>query len=136
MSVSTTDGRLNARVQAGSPTVLNVVVTNEGSTDLTGVNLTSTPPRDWQISFDPSTIDTLPGGQQVTIPATITAANNALAGDYVITITARASENSTSDSMDIRTTVETSPIGYIIGIAILVLVAVGLFFVFQRYGRR
>jgi len=38
--------------------------------------------------------------------------------------------------MDIRTTVETSPIGYIIGIAILVLVAVGLFFVFQRYGRR
>jgi len=36
----------------------------------------------------------------------------------------------------LSSTVETSPIGYIIGIAILVLVAVGLFFVFQRYGRR
>jgi uncharacterized membrane protein len=57
-----------------------------------------------------------------------------LAGDYVITI--RASSDNANDSIDIRTTVETSPIGYLIGIAVLVAVAIGLFFVFQRYGRR
>ena len=39
-------------------------------------------------------------------------------------------------TIEVRTTVETSPIGYVIGIGVLVVVAVGLFFVFQRYGRR
>jgi uncharacterized membrane protein len=36
----------------------------------------------------------------------------------------------------VRTTVETSPIGLVIGIGILIVVAAGLFLVFQRYGRR
>ena len=45
-------------------------------------------------------------------------------------------ESSAADSVDVRTTVDTSPIGLLIGIGILIVVAAGLFFVFQRYGRR
>ena len=136
MSLSTVDGRLNARVTAGSASVLNIIVSNDGTTPLTNVSLTATPPRDWQVTFDPATIDQIPALQQVTVPVTITAADNALAGDYLLTINARATDSATSDSMELRTTVDTSPIGYLIGIAILIIVAVGLFFVFQRYGRR
>ena len=41
-----------------------------------------------------------------------------------------------SDTVDIRTTVQTSPIWGFVGIGIIVLVVVGLFLVFRQYGRR
>ncbi|MEO6350701.1 MAG: NEW3 domain-containing protein [Candidatus Limnocylindrales bacterium] len=137
MALDTVDGRLNARVTAGSPTVLNLVLNNTGSAPLTNVELAATPPRGWTVTFSPEAIDQVPStNAPVNVTATITSATDALAGDYVLTIRANASESNTSDSIEVRTTVETSPIGYLIGIAILVLVAIGLFVVFQRYGRR
>jgi uncharacterized repeat protein (TIGR01451 family) len=136
MTLSTEDGRLNARVQAGSSSTLNLVVQNTGTAPLTNVALTATPPRSWQVSFDIETIPAIEAGDSQTVVATITPTSNAVAGDYVLTINARAAEAAALDTVDIRTTVETSPVGYLIGIAILVVVAVGLFFVFQRYGRR
>lgn len=134
MALDTSDSRLNARATAGSATVLTLVVTNNGSAPLTGVAITSTPPRNWKVDFSPATIPTIAPGASENVQVSITAANDALAGDYVLTISARNAD--ANKSIDIRTTVETSSIGYVIGIAILVLVAVGLFFVFQRYGRR
>jgi uncharacterized membrane protein len=137
MTLDTSDGRLNARVTAGSASVLNLVIENTGSAPLTGVKLAATPPSGWTVTFSPETIAPIaPGAAPVTVTATITAANNALAGDYRMTIRATSDEASAADSVEIRTTVETSPIGYLIGIGILVAVAIGLFVVFQRYGRR
>lgn len=136
MTLSTDDGRLNARVQAGSSSTLNLVVQNTGSAPLTNVAMTATPPRDWVYEFDQETIPVIEAGQAETVVLTITPTSNAVAGDYVLSVSARAAEAAASDTIDVRTTVETSPVGYMIGIAILVIVAVGLFFVFQRYGRR
>ena len=133
MALDTSDGRLNARVTAGSPTTLNLVINNTGTAPLTGVTLASTPPSDWTVTFAPETVDEIAPNSTGTV-ATITSASDALAGDYVITI--RATSEDANDSIEIRTTVETSPVGYLIGIAVLVAVGVGLFFVFQRYGRR
>jgi uncharacterized membrane protein len=135
MSLATSDQRLNVNVTAGQASTMNFVITNSGTTDLTGVTMTSTPPIDWTVTFTPTSID-IPAGQTATVQAAVTPANSALAGDYQMTIDARNPDSSASDSVQIRATVETSPIGYIIGIAILVLVGIGLFFVFQRYGRR
>jgi len=141
LSLDTSDGRLNARVTAGSPSVLNVVITNTGSSPLTNVKLSATPPRAWKVTFNPETIAEIPAGNttasSVPVQVTIEAAGNALAGDYILTIRATSQdESSATKSIDVRTTVDTSPIGYLIGIGILVVVAIGLFFVFQRYGRR
>jgi uncharacterized membrane protein len=140
LSLDTTDGRLNARVTAGNASVLNVVLTNTGSSALTNVTLTATPPRDWKVTFDQDTIAEIPAGSNgnsVNVAVNIEAAGNALAGDYLLTIRATSQdESSATDSIEVRTTVDTSPIGYLIGIGILIVVAVGLFFVFQRYGRR
>ncbi len=135
MSLDTSDGRLSARVPVGTPTVLNLLIENNGTAPITGLTLSSTPPQGWTVTFSPETIDEIPpGGAPATATATITSASDALAGDYVITI--RANSDDASDSIEIRTTVETSPLGYLIGIAVLVAVAIGLFVVFQRYGRR
>lgn len=140
LTLDTVDGRLNARVTAGQTTTLNVVITNSGTSPLTNVNLTATPPRDWKVTFDPATVATIPAGatnNTITVPVTIQAANNALAGDYLLTIRASSQdESSATAKIEVRTTVDTSPLGYLIGVGILVVVGVGLFFVFQRYGRR
>jgi uncharacterized repeat protein (TIGR01451 family) len=139
VSLNTSDQRLNAAATAGSKTTLDLVVTNTGSAPLTNVKLTSTPPRGWTISFDQETIAEIqPGAENAAkVRATIEPPSNAVAGDYVLTIRASsADETSAFDSIDVRTTVDTSPIGLVIGIGVLIVVAAGLFFVFQRYGRR
>ena len=135
MSLTTSDQRLNARVTAGGSTVLTLLVNNTGSAPITNLKFSATPPSGWKVDFSPATVDQVPAGDQgATTQATITASNDALAGDYLITI--RADSDNPSDTVEIRTTVETSPIGYIVGIGVLVAVAIGLFVVFQRYGRR
>jgi uncharacterized membrane protein len=103
------------------------------------VRLASTPPRGWTITFDQEVIPVIQPGPDaaVKVVATIEPPSNAVAGDYVLTIRATSgTETSATDSIDVRTTVDTSPIGLVIGIGVLIAVAAGLFFVFQRYGRR
>jgi uncharacterized repeat protein (TIGR01451 family) len=134
MDLTTQDQRLNANVTAGGTTTMTFVVTNNGTADLPGVTLTATPPRDWKVTFS-GPVDVAANDSQ-NVTATIQASNQALAGDYVINVSARSSDNNANDSVSIRATVDTSSVGLFIGIAIIVVVAIGLFFVFQRYGRR
>ena len=140
LSLSTSDGLLNARVTGGGTSVLNLVVENTGTSPLTNVRLVATPPRNWTVTFDQETVAEIPAGSTgniATVTATIEAPSNAVAGDYQLTIRATSQEEaSATDNLEIRTVVDTSPTGYLIGIAVLVAVAIGLFFVFQRYGRR
>ena len=135
LSLDTSDSRLNARVTAGGTSTLTLEVRNTGSAPITNLKFSASPPSGWKVDFSPATVESVPAGDTpVTTTATITASNQALAGDYLITI--RADSDNPNDSVEIRTTVETSPIGYIIGIGVLIAVGVGLFVVFQRYGRR
>ena len=67
---------------------------------------------------------------------TITPASNAIAGDYIVTLTGRADDVTDSETIQLRTTVETSSIWGFVGIALIALVLIGLFLVFRRYGRR
>ena len=141
LTLDTSDQRLNATATAGGASTLNVLITNTGSAPLTNVKMTSTPPRGWKITFDQDTIAQIPAGSAtdavVAVAVTIEPPSNAVAGDYQLTIRATSTdESSATDSIEVRTTVDTSPIGLLIGIGILVVVAAGLFFVFQRYGRR
>ncbi len=141
LTLDTTDQRLNATATAGASSVLNVLITNTGSAPLTNVKMTSTPPRGWTITFDQDTIASIPAGgttaSAVPVVVTIQPPGNAVAGDYQLTIRATSTdESSATDSIEVRTTVDTSPIGLLIGVGILIVVAAGLFFVFQRYGRR
>jgi len=134
MSISTADGRLNATVVGGGSTTLPIVITNDGTAELTDVTLSASPPGEWEVTFEPSTIASVPVAESVTVNATITTAGNAVAGDYQWPIEADAAD--ASDSIEIRTTVETSSIWGFVGLALIAVVIAGLFLVFRRYGRR
>jgi uncharacterized membrane protein len=134
MQLTTQDNRLSARITAGNPSPLTLFVFNEGSAPLENVAVSANAPRDWTVEFDQETVPLIEPQGQAEVQATITASGNAIAGDYVVTFNARAPE--ANDQIEVRTTVETSPIGGILGLGILAVVAIGLFLVFQRYGRR
>jgi len=135
-SMSSTDGRLNTSATAGQVTTYQVQLTNTGSADLVNVALTASPPTGWTATWDTPTIDTIPVGQTVAATVSITPSSNAIAGDYIVTLTGRADQVTGSQTIQLRTTVETSSIWGFVGIALIVLVLIGLFLVFRRYGRR
>jgi uncharacterized membrane protein len=139
LALNTSDQRLNASATAGGTSTVDLVITNTGSSPLENVKLTPTPPRNWEVTFDQETIPAIQPGVEnsVTVTATIQPPSNAVAGDYQLTIRATTGSDSTAiDNIELRVTVDTSPIGLLIGIGVLIVVAAGLFFVFQRYGRR
>jgi len=138
LTLNTQDSRLNASATVGQDTTLNLVVTNTGTAPLSAVTVTSSPPQGWNITFAPEGLTNLAPNVPTTVVATIHPADSAVAGDYAITFRANSSGagQTASDSVDVRTTVQTSPIWGFVGIGIIVLVVVGLFLVFRQYGRR
>jgi uncharacterized repeat protein (TIGR01451 family) len=134
MTFSSADGRLNTTASAGSTTTFSVAVTNTGTAPLEAIALSGTAPSGWEVTFETETIEAIPIGETVTANARITPSGNAVAGDYIVTLTAR--NDQVSENIQVRTTVETSQIWGIVGIALIGLVVVGLFLVFRRYGRR
>jgi uncharacterized membrane protein len=135
MTLSTPDGALSNRGSAGGTISQQLVVTNGGTADLTGVQITATTPRDWTVTYDPAdTIETLAAGESATVTASIVPSNDAIAGDYVVTFSAAGAD--VNDAVDIRITIETSPLWGFVGIGLIVAVLAGLWWVFRTYGRR
>ena len=135
-TMTSATGRLNTTANAGQATTYQVVITNTGTADLQNVTLTAAPPTGWDVQWDTPTIASVPVDGSATATATLTPASNAISGDYIVTLTARADQVTASQTIQLRTTVETSSIWGFVGIAIIVVVLIGLFVVFQRYGRR
>lgn len=73
-------------------------------------------------------------GASCELTAKVTPAEDALSGDYVLTLSAENSE--TEDSAEFRVTVKTETLWGVVGILLIVAVCVGLWFVFRKYGRR
>lgn len=135
LTLSTPDQRLSNSGAAGSSITQQLVVHNGGTQPLAGVTLSATAPTDWTVTFSPSeTIDSIAAAQDATITATLVPSNDAIAGDYVVTYNARAAN--ADGSVEIRMTIETSPLFGFVGLALIALVLFGLWWVFQRYGRR
>lgn len=135
LTLTTPDQRLSNSGSAGAAITQQLVIQNDGTQPLTQVVLSATAPTDWQVTFDPSdTVASIPAKQSVTVTATIVPSNDAIAGDYVVTYQARNAD--ANGSVDIRMTIETSPLFGFVGLALIALVLFGLWWVFQRYGRR
>jgi uncharacterized membrane protein len=134
VTLSTPNQVLNAQVTAGSTGTVSLVVTNSGSTVLQNVAVTASAPTGWTTTFAPTTIATIQPGSAATVDATLQPSSDALAGDYDVTFTVTA--GTATANVDIRTTVQTSPLWGFIGLALIVIVIVGLGWVFRRFGRR
>ena len=136
MSLATPNDLLSLSGSAGSPTTQAFSITNTGTAPITEVELSATPPTNWDVTFDPESILVIEPGATETITATITPSGEAVAGDYVVSFTANAAEGGATDSAQIRYTVDTSPLWAIVGLGIIALILAGLFYVFRTYGRR
>lgn len=134
LEFTTPTGRLNASVTAGGDSLVTMVVNNKGGATLQDINFTSSQPPNWAVKFEPSKIDSLNPGETRQITATITADKKAIAGDYVVSLSASTRE--TRSSADLRVTVKTSTLWGIAGIILVLLVIAGVYKVFQTYGRR
>jgi uncharacterized membrane protein len=132
--LTTLDDRLNADVEAGKATDVQLAVINQGSAPLTGVSLTATPPQGWDVTYSPSSIDQIEPGGSAAVTATITPSGDAIAGDYRITLGANVAE--TGDSIELRATVETSALWGLVGVGLILVALAALALVFRRFGRR
>jgi uncharacterized membrane protein len=133
LALSTSDQRLNMSGTAGSVTDITLVLTNSGTADIEGAAMSASAPTGWKTDFDiPSA--TVPAGKTVNVVAHVTPSSDAIAGDYVTTFKATAPV--ANASADIRVTIQTSLLWGIVGIGLIALVLVGLWWTFQRYGRR
>jgi len=135
LSISGPDGRLSGNANAGKETTFQVIVSNTGSAPAQGIEMSSSAPSGWNVSFDPKVIDQIPAGNQIEVTAHLTPANKAIAGDYMVTVKAKPVDGATK-SADFRITVATSTLWGVAGIA-LIAVAVGVVaMAVTRFGRR
>ncbi len=135
VALTTPDGRLSGQATINSSTSYTLLVRNTGSAPARGIAMSATPPSGWQVEFQPATIEELAPGANMEVTVTLRPAEQAVAGDYVVSFNARPEEGR-SASADFRVTVVTSTLWGIIGIA-LIAVAVGVVgLAVTRFGRR
>ncbi|MBE3113875.1 MAG: hypothetical protein IMZ49_04535 [Actinobacteria bacterium] len=134
ISLTTKTGILSTELTSGKDNHYKLIVTNNSSTSVESITLSSTEPEGWQVNFDKKTIESIEAGANMEIDAVINPPEKTIAGDYMLTFSA-SSENSNS-SIDLRATVETPTIWGIVGIGIIVVVIIGVAVIFARLGRR
>lgn len=135
LTVTSPDGVLSGRAYAGQSAAFAVKVRNAGTAAARNVRMSSTPPSNWTVTFEPQVVGDLAVGQEVTVMAKIEPAVKAVAGDYMVNIAARA-EAEDAKTIDFRITVLTSTMWGFAGVG-LIAVAVGVLgLAVFRFGRR
>lgn len=132
--LTTPSERLNASGPAGTATPVVLLLRNDGSAPAEAVTVSASPPSGWEVEFEPASIAAVPAGESVEVTARVTPARDAIAGDYVVSF--RASSERDEAASDVRFTVETSATWGLAALAVVLLVAALLAWVFRRYGRR
>lgn len=134
LELTTPSGVLNASVGAGSTETIPLTLKNTGSSDINQINMSSQTPSNWEVIFEPSRINTLKAGESTTVNAKIKPASKAIAGDYMVTLSAKSSQANAESQF--RITVETSILRGWLGI-LLIAISIGVVYILVRkYGRR
>lgn len=134
LTVSGTGDRLSTQAFAGETTPVDVILTNTGTADARNIKLTASSPSGWAVKFMPAAIDDLAPGANQTVKADFTPAGKAIAGDYMVTVSANG--EGVSSSSDFRTTVRTSTMWGIVGVLVIAAALIVLVLAVVRYGRR
>ncbi len=134
MELTTPTGVLSTHITAGDEKNLKLIVKNTGSSVLENIKLRSSNPRNWEVTFDPKEIKALEPGKVEEVTAKVKAYEKAIAGDYVLKITASTTE--TNAKAAFRITVETSMLTGWLGILIILLAIGAIYYLFRKYGRR
>lgn len=134
LELTTSSGLLSTDVTAGGSKTIDLLVKNTGTADLSDISLSSNAPVDWEVSFNPKTIDKLAAGQSTSVEAKITASKKAIAGDYATGMTASSPES--SSSAQFRVAVKGSMLWGWIGVLVIAGILGGIYYLIRKYGRR
>ncbi len=134
LDVSGREGLVSTRATAGKQTSVPVVITNTGTSPAEDVELSSSAPDGWKVTFNPKSVDRIAPNANKEVQALITPTDKAIAGDYVTTITAAA--RGESASTDFRVTVTTSTMWGIAGVGIIGIALLVMVGAVARFGRR
>lgn len=134
LALSTTDGRLSGSAEAGKEQTFTYKVSNSGTAPTEEVTLSANAPSGWKAEMEPKTISQLAPGAEQDVAVHLTPSDKAIAGDYMVTVSARGS--GLSDRSDFRVTVSTSTIWGIAGLGIIGSALMVLALAVTRYGRR
>lgn len=135
LTVTTPDGRLSGQATVGDTTPLKLLVQNTGTAPARNVELSASSPNGWTVEFDPKQIAELAAGNQVEVTANLEPSNQAVAGDYVVTVRARP-EDGSAKSADFRITVRTSTLWGVVGVALIAVAVAVVGLAVMRFGRR
>jgi uncharacterized membrane protein len=135
LDAGTADGLLSLReAYQGKPATLSFYVKNTGSAEQNNIRFLSFKPENWKVEFKPERVETLAPGELKQIEVTITPADEALVGDYSVTLSIKGEK--VTKNLEFRVPVKASTAWGAIGLGIIVLVIVGLVVLFIRLGRR
>ena len=134
---STETGLLSMGATAGEEASNVLRLTNYGTGNVKDIALDADAPPQWEVTFPQFVDDTvgeLPINQQIDVQVKITAPDDTIPGDYMVTLRGRSQD--ALGEVDIRVTVDQSTIWGWLGIVLVLLVVGGLLGVFWRLGRR
>ena len=134
LEFTTFTGLLSSNITAGDTKKIELQVINKGSSELKSIEFVSGKPVDWEVTFVPDKIETLIAGSSTTVTAIVKASRKAIPGDYMVKMTARTPE--VSSTADFRMAVKTSMLWGWLGILVIVAVLGGVYYLFRKYGRR
>ncbi len=135
LDAGTADGLLSLReAYQGKEANLSFYVKNTGSAKQNNVKFLSFKPENWKVEFKPERLETLAPGELKQVEVIITPADEALVGDYSLTLSIEGEK--ATKNLEFRVPVKASTAWGVIGLGIIVLVVVGLVVLFIRLGRR
>ncbi|MFS0722960.1 NEW3 domain-containing protein [Paenibacillus sp. 1P07SE] len=134
IGLATADERLNAEVRSGGTRTLDLIVSNTGTAALEDISLSAQTPTNWEVTFEPKTIQQLEPGMTANVQAVIRADEQSIPGDYALSMSASSPQKSANAAL--RVAVKSSSLWGWIGVLIIAAVALGIYGLFRRYGRR
>lgn len=134
LKLGTPSGILSLEKERGKEANFTIFVRNTGSAAIRDIELTAMKPENWKVEFNPESLPSLEPGDIREVEMTIVSSEQALVGDYALGVTAKGDR--ASDDLQLRVTVKASSAWGWIGIAIILLVIVGLLTLFVTLGRR
>ncbi len=135
LKVTAPDGRLSGQAYVGDVTPLKLIVQNNGSAPARNIELSASSPSGWQVDFEPKQLAEVDAGKQTEVTVNLHPADQAIAGDYVVTVRAKPEDGPTK-SADFRVTVLTSTLWGIVGVGLIAVAVVVVGLAVMRFGRR
>ncbi|MEA1963599.1 MAG: NEW3 domain-containing protein [Candidatus Aerophobetes bacterium] len=138
LEMSTEKGRLNLDTIAGKEKHIDLYLWNEGSAPIEDISFFSNKPEEWEVSFKPDKLSSLPSYEEAQKPEKVDMlvkpSLRTLPGDYMVTVSAAGKQD--QKQIDLRTTVKVSTKWGWVGVIIIIVVIGSLMGIFIRLKRR